>query len=111
MHRHGPLRRLLILRSFGTVEAQDLCSAHHQRWASHGKPDLGEFKAGAAAVAVRAGSENMDGFDLSALAVDPHVTHRDAVSFLLGSSTASHATEERDKRRGTPPGLHSASRP
>ena len=49
--------------------ARDLCSAHHQRWANHGKPDLGEFKAGAAAAAVRAGSENADGFDLSALAV------------------------------------------
>ena len=49
--------------------ARDLCGAHHQRWANHAKPDLGEFKAGAAAVAVRAGSENVDGFDLSALAV------------------------------------------
>ena len=49
--------------------ARDLCSAHHQRWANHAKPGLGEFKAGAAAVAVRAGSENVDGFDLSALAV------------------------------------------
>ena len=49
--------------------ARDLCAAHHRRWANHGKPDLGEFKAGAAAVAVRAGSENVDGFDLSALAV------------------------------------------
>ena len=34
--------------------ARDLCGAHHQRWANHAKPDLGEFKAGAAAVAVRA---------------------------------------------------------
>ena len=49
--------------------ARDLCAAHHQRWANHAKPDLGEFKAGAAAVAVRAGSENVDGFDLSVLAV------------------------------------------
>ena len=53
--------------------ARDLCSAHHQRWAGHGKPDLGEFKAGAAAVAVRAGSKNVDGFDLSALAVGPRL--------------------------------------
>ena len=49
--------------------ARDLCGAHHQRWANHAKPDLGEFKAGAAAVAVRTGSENVNGFDLSALAV------------------------------------------
>ena len=49
--------------------ARDLCSAHHQRWASHGKPDLGDFKQSAAAVAVRAGSENVNGFDLSSLAL------------------------------------------
>ena len=49
--------------------ARDLCGAHHQRWANHAKPDLGEFKESAAAVAVGAGSENVDGFDLSALAV------------------------------------------
>ena len=53
--------------------ARDLCSAHHKRWASHGKPDLAEFKAGAAAVAVLAGSKNVDGFDLSALAVGPRL--------------------------------------
>ena len=53
--------------------ARGLCGAHHQRWASHAKPDLGEFKAGAAAVAVRAGSQNVDGFDLSALPVGPRL--------------------------------------
>ena len=53
--------------------ARDLCSAHHKRWASHGKPDLAEFKAGAAAVAVLAGSKNVDVFDLSALAVGPRL--------------------------------------
>ena len=53
--------------------ARDLCSAHHQRWASHGRPDLGEFKQSASAVAVRAGSENVDGFNLSALAVGPRL--------------------------------------
>ena len=58
-----------VVRCGRSAWARDLCSAHHQRWANHGKPDLGEFKAGAAAVAVRAGSENVDGFDLSALAV------------------------------------------
>ena len=59
--------------------ARDLCAAHHRRWANHGKPDLGEFKAGAAAVAVRAGSENVNGFDLSALAV----TARLEVAYVL----------------------------
>ena len=49
--------------------ARDLCGAHHQRWTNHGKPDLGEFKQSASAVAVRAGSENVNGFDLSSLAV------------------------------------------
>ena len=53
--------------------ARDLCGAHHQRWANHAKPDLGEFKESAAAVAVRAGSENVNGFDLSALAVGPRL--------------------------------------
>ena len=53
--------------------ARDLYGAHHQRWANHAKPDLGEFKAGAAAVAVRTGSENANGFDLSALAVGPRL--------------------------------------
>ena len=49
--------------------ARDLCSAHHQRWTSHSRPDLEEFKQSASAVAVRAGSENVNGFDLSSLAV------------------------------------------
>ena len=49
--------------------ARDLCSAHHQRWTSHAKPDLGDFKQSAAAVAVRAGSRYVNGFDLSSLAL------------------------------------------
>ena len=61
--------RCAVLGCGRSAWARDLCSAHHRRWANHGEPDLGEFKAGAAAVAVRAGSENVDGFDLSALAV------------------------------------------
>ena len=65
--------RCEVARCGRSAWARDLCSAHHQRWTSHGKPDLGEFKAGAAAVAVRAGSENVDGFNLSALAVGPRL--------------------------------------
>ncbi|WP_419554657.1 hypothetical protein [Candidatus Poriferisodalis sp.] len=69
-----------VVRCGRSAWARGLCAAHHQRWASHGKPDLGEFKAGAAAVAVRAGSENVDGFDLSALAVGPRLE----VAYVLG---------------------------
>ncbi len=50
-----------------TSWALQLCAAHHQRWTKHGKPAVEEFRATAAPVAVRAGSEMVDAFDLSVL--------------------------------------------
>jgi integrase len=56
-----------------TSWALQLCSAHHQRWAKHGKPDVEEFRATTGPVAIRAGSEMVDAFDLSALAAGPRL--------------------------------------
>ncbi len=56
-----------------TSWALRLCSAHHQRWTKHGKPDVDEFRASAGPVAIRAGSEMVDVFDLSELAPRPRL--------------------------------------
>ena len=50
-----------------TSWALQLCQAHHQRWRHHGKPDPAVFAATTGPVALRAGSKNVDAFDLSAL--------------------------------------------
>ena len=46
-----------------------LCAAHHQRWSQHGKPAVEQFVATTGPIAERAGSEMVDAFDLSVLAV------------------------------------------
>lgn len=50
-----------------TSWALQLCSAHHQRWDRQGRPDVAAFRATTGPVVVRAGSEMVDAFDLSAL--------------------------------------------
>lgn len=50
-----------------TSWALQLCAAHHQRWTKHGKPEVEHFRDTTGPIAVRAGSERVDAFDLSAL--------------------------------------------
>lgn len=45
----------------------------HQRWTLHGRPAVEQFRAATGPVAERAGSEMVDAFDLSALAVQPRL--------------------------------------
>lgn len=62
-----------------TSWALQLCSAHHQRWVKHGKPAVDVFRASAGPVAIRAGSERVDAFDLSVLRTQPRLE----VAFIL----------------------------
>ena len=62
-----------------TSWALQLCQAHHQRWHHHGKPDPVVFAATTGPVALRAGSENVDAFDLSAL----QHQHRLEIAYVL----------------------------
>ena len=62
-----------------TSWALQLCGAHHRRWTNHGKPDPVAFAAAAGPVALRAGSENVDTFDLSGLAHQ----HRLEIAYTL----------------------------
>lgn len=50
-----------------TAWARQLCSGHHQRWERRGRPDIDRFRATTGPVALRAGSEMVDAFDLSGL--------------------------------------------
>ena len=50
-----------------TSWALQMCAAHHQRWNQHGKPSVGHFRATTGPIAIRAGSEMVDAFDLSML--------------------------------------------
>ena len=52
-----------------TSWARQLCAAHHQRWTKHGKPAVDGFRSTTGPIAVRAGSELVDAFDLSGLAI------------------------------------------
>ena len=72
--------------------ARDLCSAHHQRWTSHGRPDLGDFKESASAVAVRAAS---------AWVTSREVTSKKISHFASGDSTRA-ADELRSRSLTTP---------
>jgi integrase len=56
-----------------TSWALQLCAAHHQRWTKHGKPAVEQFRATTGPIAIRAGSEMVDAFDLSALAIRPRL--------------------------------------
>jgi hypothetical protein len=56
-----------------TSWALQLCAAHHQRWAKHGKPAIEAFRATTGPVAERAGSEMVDAFDLSTLGIRPRL--------------------------------------
>jgi integrase len=56
-----------------TSWALQLCAAHHQRWTKHGKPPVEQFRASTGPIAVRAGSELVDAFDLSALDTRPRL--------------------------------------
>lgn len=62
-----------------TSWALQLCARHHQRWARRGKPDIDHFRVTTGPVAARAGSEMVDAFDLSVLAVGPRLE----VAFVL----------------------------
>lgn len=56
-----------------TSWAIQLCSAHHQRWTLGGKPAVEHFRATTGPVALRAGSEMVDAFDLSELSARPRL--------------------------------------
>lgn len=62
-----------------TSWARQLCQGHHQRWQHHGKPDPVTFAATTGPVALRAGSENVDAFDLSSL----QLQHRLEIAYVL----------------------------
>lgn len=62
-----------------TSWALQLCQAHHQRWRYHGQPDPVTFAATTGPIALRAGSENVDAFDLSAL----QPQHRLEIAYVL----------------------------
>lgn len=62
-----------------TSWARRLCQGHHQRWILHGKPDPVAFAATAGPVALRAGSENVDSFNLSLLPYQ----HRLEIAYVL----------------------------
>src|SRR5680860_159226 len=62
-----------------TSWALQLCGAHHRRWMNHGKPDPVAFAAATGPVALRAGSENVDTFDLSGLSHQ----HRLEIAYTL----------------------------
>jgi hypothetical protein len=62
-----------------TSWARQLCQGHHQRWVTHGKPDPIIFAATTGPIALRAGSENVDAFDLSALSLQ----HRLEIAYVL----------------------------
>ena len=62
-----------------TSWARRLCSAHHQRWTKHGKPDVDHYRSTTGPIAERAGSERVDTFDLSSLATRPRLE----VSYVL----------------------------
>ena len=50
-----------------------MCVAHHQRWRLHGKPAVAEFRATTGPIDTRAGSDTVDAFDLSVLAIQPQL--------------------------------------
>ncbi len=52
-----------------TSWALQLCAGHHQRWTKLGKPPVDQFRATTGPIAIRAGSEMVDAFDLSGLAL------------------------------------------
>jgi len=62
-----------------TSWARQLCPGHHQRWRHQGKPDPVIFAATTGPVALRAGSENVDAFDLSSLPLQ----HRLEIAYVL----------------------------
>jgi integrase len=62
-----------------TSWALQLCQGHHQRWIQRGKPDPVVFTATTGPIALRAGSDNVDAFDLSALSLQ----HRLEIAYVL----------------------------
>jgi len=64
-----------------TSWALQLCQGHHQRWIHRGKPDPEVFAATTGPIALRAGSDNVDAFDLSALSTQ----HRLEIAYVLQS--------------------------
>lgn len=62
-----------------TSWAMQLCQGHHQRWIHRGKPDPVAFAATTGPIALRAGSENVDAFDLAGLPLQ----HRLEIAYVL----------------------------
>ena len=62
-----------------TSWALQLCQGHHQRWIHRGKPDPVVFTATTGPIALRAGSDNVDAFDLS----DLPLQHRLEIAYVL----------------------------
>ena len=62
-----------------TSWALQLCQGHHQRWIHRGKPDPVVLAATTGPIALRAGSDNVDAFDLSALSTQ----HRLEIAYVL----------------------------
>ena len=62
-----------------TSWARQLCQGHYQRWTYRGKPDPVVFAATTGPVSLRAGSENVDAFDLSCLPRQ----HRLEIAYVL----------------------------